>query len=290
MPDNWSVIVHGGARSIPVGDRPLFADGCLKAVSAAAAILSHGGSALDAAEAAVRFLEDMPHFNAGRGSVTNAAGLVEMDAAIMDGETLAVGAVGAIRDVRHPILIARALLSEPPILLTGQGACDFASEIGAEEAVPLDQGVQTNVARACDTVGCVARDMRGHLVAAGSTGGIAGKMAGRIGDTPLPGCGLYADDEQGAVACSGDGESIARVLVAAHAIHALAHASPTQAAQSALDRMRRVGGEAGAIIINPAGRMGVAHNSEQFSLGIAAAWLAEPRAATDSADLKEWLE
>ncbi len=241
-------------------------------------------------EMAVRLLEDLPHFNAGRGSVTNADGNVEMDAAIMDGETLALGSVGAIRDVRHPIQVARALLLKSPILLAGQGACDFASDIGAEPAPPFDAALQAKAGEACDTVGCVARDMRGHLAAAGSTGGIAGKMVGRIGDTPLPGCGLYADDAQGAVACSGDGESIARVMVAAHAVQALAGVSPTQAARSAIDRMRRVGGEAGAIMINPVGRMGVAHNSEQFSLGIAASWLAAPHAATDAVDLEEWLE
>jgi beta-aspartyl-peptidase (threonine type) len=140
-----------------------------------------------------------------------------------------------------------------------------------------------------DTVGCVALDTHGHLASAGSTGGIAGKMAGRIGDTPLPGCGFYADDERGAVACSGDGESIARVIVASHAIHVLSR-SPTQAAQSAIDQISRVGGEAGVILIDPAGRMGIAHNSEQFSLGIAASWLAMPQGATHAADLKEWLE
>ncbi len=286
----WSVIVHGGARPIPLAERARFADGCLQAVTAAAAILSQGGSALDAVEMGVRFLEDMSQFNAGRGSVANAAGDIEMDAAIMDGETLALGGVGAIRDVRHPIAVARALLFKPPILLTGSAAGDFAAEIHAEPASPVKESAQGDEGHGCDTVGCVARDIHGHLAAAGSTGGIAGKMPGRIGDTPLPGCGLYADDQRGAVACSGDGESIARVMVAAEAIHALAGASPAQAARSAIDHLGRVGGEAGAILIDPAGRMGIAHSSDQFSIGIAASWLAGPRAATDAADLKEWLE
>ncbi len=214
--------VHGGARSIPPEDRPLFERGCLEAVSVAAAILSQGGSALDAAEMAVRLLEDLPHFNAGRGSVTNADGNIEMDAAIMDGETLALGGVGAIRDVRHPIRVARALLSRQPILLTGEGACNFASEIGAEQAPPLDEDL-----RAKADEGVRHGRLRGARHGRAPRGGrIDGRhcrqAARRIGDTPLPGCGLYADDAQGAVACSGDGESIARVLLAAHAVHALA--------------------------------------------------------------------
>ena len=285
---HWAVIVHGGARAIPPEDREQFAEGCRRAAEVAAAILSQDGSALDAAEMAIRFLEDLPHYNAGRGSVKNAAGEVEMDAAIMDGETLAIGGIGALRDVRHPIQVARALLFEPPILLVGSGAREFASKIEAEQALPVVPAHEA--AAGCDTVGCVAVDIRGHLAAAGSTGGIEGKMVGRVGDTPLPGCGLYADDEKGAVACSGDGESIGRVMVAAEAIFALQTGSPLFAAQRAVDRLARVGGEAGAILIDPAGRMGIAHNSAQFSLGIAASWIAAPLGATNAAEVKEWLE
>jgi beta-aspartyl-peptidase (threonine type) len=284
------VIVHGGARSIPPDERAAFAQGCLTAVQAAASILADRGTALDAAEAAVRLLEDMPHYNAGRGSVRNADGDIEMDAAIMDGETLALGAVGAIRDVRHPVSVARAMLHEIPTLLVGDGAARFAKRVQAEPAIAVQQILQVVKDRGCDTVGCVARDSQGHLAAAGSTGGLAGKLAGRVGDTPLPGCGLYADDELGAAAFSGDGESIARGMLAGRALRALPNGSSTDAARHAIETLRRIGGEAGAIVIDPEGRIGIAHSSEQFSLGIAASWINSPQAATHANDLKEWLQ
>jgi beta-aspartyl-peptidase (threonine type) len=115
-------------------------------------------------------------------------------------------------------------------------------------------------------------------------------MVGRIGDTPLPGCGLYADDEIGAVALSGDGENIARVLLASHALGGLKALSPSDAAGAAIQRLERVGGEAGAILVDRTGRMGIAHSSKHFSLGVAASWLERPRAATDVNDLKECIE
>ncbi|WEK46381.1 MAG: isoaspartyl peptidase/L-asparaginase family protein [Candidatus Andeanibacterium colombiense] len=286
--ESWSVVVHGGARTIPDPERAGCVEACLKAVRAAAAILSAGGSALDAVEAATRMLEDAPNFNAGLSSVRNAAGDIEMDAAIMDGETLALGGVGALRDVRHPVSVARGLLPERPVLLVGDGAAKFAASIGAEPA-PLIPLVTPAVAGG-DTVGCVARDTHGHVAAAGSTGGIAGKMVGRVGDTPLPGCGLYADDELGAVAVSGDGESIARTLLATHALWSARDSTPTTAAQAAIERMKRVGGEAGAILIDRLGRIGIAHNSRNFSVGVASSQLERPHAATRADDLKEWLE
>jgi beta-aspartyl-peptidase (threonine type) len=286
--ESWSVVVHGGARTIPGAERAGCVEACLEAVSAAAAILSAGGSALDAVEAATRMLEDAPNLNAGLGSVRNAAGDIEMDAAIMDGETLALGGVGALRDVRHPVSVARALLAERPVLLVGDGAAKFAARIGAEPAPPIP--LVTPAGAGGDTVGCVARDKRGHMAAAGSTGGIAGKMVGRIGDTPLPGCGLYADDELGAVAVSGDGESIARTLLATNALWSARDSTPTAAAQAAIERMERVGGEAGAILIDRLGRIGIAHNSRNFSVGVASSQLERPHAAARADDLKEWLE
>lgn len=287
--ESWSLIVHGGARAIPEHLRPECEEACLEAVAAGAAMLASGHTALDAAEAVTRLLEDAPQFNAGRGSVRNAAGEVEMDAAIMDGRTLAVGAVGAIRDIRYPISVARALLTEPPILLVGPGANAFAAKIEAAPALNDDFAVLSDELAAGDTVGCVARDMRGHLAASGSTGGIPGKMVGRIGDTPLPGCGLYADDEVGAVALSGDGECIARSLLAAQSLTALSRLAPRAAVHSAIQRLNRTGGEAGAILIDQAGNMGIAHNSPQFSVAIAANWMRRPRAASNARDLREWL-
>lgn len=287
MPTNksaWTLVVHGGARSIPRHDRARFAAGCAQAAKVGGDILAQGGSAIDAVEAAVRVLEDLPDFNAGMGSVRNAAGNVEMDAAVMDGHTLAIGGVGAIREVRHPVSVARAMLDETPILLVGEGARQFATHIGAE---PADAGSIPS-SGGCDTVGCIARDQAGHVAAAGSTGGLEGKMVGRVGDTPLPGCGLYADDRAGATALSGEGESIARGMLAAHILFALPGNGALAAAQMAITRLERTGGEAGAIVLDCDGGFGIAHNSAQFSVAVAADWLDAPRAGTHADDLREW--
>ncbi len=283
--DSWSVIVHGGARSIAESDRALFEQGCRKAVETAAAILGTGGAALDAAETAVRVLEDLPQFNAGTGSVANEDGEVEMDAAIMDGETLAIGAVTAIREIRNPICVARALLDDRTVLLAGAGAQRFAVDIGA----PSGSASPGEDPKAADTVGCVARDRLGHFAAAGSTGGIMGKRAGRVGDTPLPGCGFYADDLMGAAALSGDGEYIMRAMLAGRALHMLDEAAPAVAAERAIDLLARIGGQAGMVLLGRDGRMGLAHNSEQFAVGLAASWLGGPHAGIHLDDLREWL-
>lgn len=285
----WSLVLHGGARAIDAADRPRFAEGCLQAARIGETILARGGSAVDAVEAVVRTLEDLPQFNAGTGSVRNAEGRVQMDAAIMDGSTLAVGGVGALEGFRHPVSIARAMLDATPTLLVGEGARRFAEATGAERAKPAQNDMSDQASAGCDTVGCVARDRHGHVAAAGSTGGLAGKMPGRVGDTPLPGCGLYADDALGAVALSGDGESISRGMLGARALFALADKEPGDAAEAAIGQLPRTGGEAGVILIDAAGRIGIAHNSPQFSIAIAAHWLDAPRAGTHVDDLKEWL-
>ncbi|MEJ7934840.1 isoaspartyl peptidase/L-asparaginase [Sphingobium sp. AN558] len=284
----WTILVHGGARAIPYEDRALFADGCREAAAAGGQLLAAGSTALDAAEAAVRVLENLPQFNAGTGSVCNCEGDVEMDAVIMDGETLAIGGVAALRGVRHPVSVARALLDEVPTLLVGDGARRFADRLGAEAALDCPASPASANSGGCDTVGCVTRDQRGHVAVAGSTGGLEGKMVGRVGDTPLPGCGLYADDHQGAAALSGDGEHISRGMLAAHAMFALQNGGPTAAAGLAIGKLSRTGGEAGVIVVDPAGGFGVAHNSECFSIAVAAHWIDGVRAGTHADELKEY--
>ncbi|MCU1438183.1 MAG: asparaginase [Naasia sp.] len=267
---DWSIIVHGGARPIPPEDRPAFEEGCRRAVRAGREILDGGGSAVRAVEAAIRVLEDDPTFNAGTGAVRNAAGGVQCDAAIMDGATLDVGAVGAVPGLRNPVAAAALLLREQPILLVGEGARRFALDRGAAPADPDVVGASDPAdgpgVAGCDTVGCVALDRDGHLAAATSTGGLDGSAVGRVGDSPLPGCGLYADDEAGAVALSGTGEEIARVTLASRVLAALPGRTPEDAASTALRTLERVGGEAGVIAMDPAGRTGWAHTSPQFAV------------------------
>ena len=284
----WAIILHGGASEIAPERQNASRVGCLTALSAGQAVLERGGAALDAVEAAVRILEDDPTFNAGFGSVLNSDGEVEMDAAIMDGATLDVGGVAAVKGVRHPVSVARMLLREKPILLVAEGARRFAQEKGAEVCAPRDMislRRQATVANAGhDTVGCVAIDRARNIAAAASTGGLSGKMPGRVGDSPLPGCGLYADDDLGGVCLSGEGERIARAMLAARAMVALETQDPQTAADQALERLRLVGGEAGAIVLDRSGRIGWAHNSPHFAVAYATEGRREPRACLSRAE------
>jgi beta-aspartyl-peptidase (threonine type) len=263
----WALIVHGGAKEIAPEKEKANRDGCLAALSAGAAMLREGGSALEAVEASIRVLEDDPTFNAGRGSVRNSDGEVEMDAALMDGAALDVGGVAAIRGVRHPITVARLMLREPPTLLVAEGARRFAEAHGAETCDPADLLLAAEDT-GHDTVGCVALDIRNNLAAGTSTGGLEGSPPGRVGDSPVPGCGLYADNSVGAVAFSGDGESIVRRTLAARVMQLLESGPPQAAIEATLDRLGDVGGEAGGIVLDRTGQIGWAHNSSHFAVGI----------------------
>lgn len=296
MPEarRWTIVVHGGAKTID----PVLHDrnraGCAAAAEAGAAVLRAGGSAVFAAEVAVRALEDDPVFNAGFGSVRTSDGTVEMDAALMDGSTLAIGAVAGVRRVRNPVSVARLLLPARPVLLAGDGAERFAAMHGidlvAPETMISPEALASENSKAHDTVGCVALDATGTITAATSTGGLPGKHPGRIGDSSLPGAGFYADDTLGGCAFSGDGEAILRTLLAAQVMHALERGgSVTEAAEHAIARLARVGGEAGAIVLDPAGRFGVAHNSDHFALALHASGLDAPQAAVHRDELKDFL-
>jgi len=267
----WVVLVHGGAKTIAPTLHEANRDGCRSSAAAAAAVLRSGGTAVAAAEAAIRILENHPIYNAGYGSVRNGAGEVEMDAAMMDGATLDLGAVAAVRTIRNPITAAACMLREPFVLLAGAGAEAFARQKSLEIVAPADMVSIEALASegGHDTVGCVVRDMHGHLAAATSTGGLAGTPPGRIGDSPLPGCGLYADDASGAVSLSGDGEAIARTIVAARIIDALDHGVGAQDAAERIRLVLRLDAEAGAIVLDPNGQIGIAHNSDHFAIGIA---------------------
>ena len=267
----WAIIVHGGAKTIASDVEEAHRDGCLLAVAAGQAVLAAGGSAVDAVEMAIRALEDDPTFNAGYGSVLNADGKVECDAAIMDGADLSVGGVAAVSLLRHPISVAAAMLPERPVLLVGHGAECFARDHDGEICTPGELVIDQPPDTGCDTVGCVALDSHGHLAAGTSTGGLPGCLPGRVGDSPLPGCGLYADDAVGAVSLSGDGESLIRTILAARLIHSLEAVPPGPAIDAALTRLAEVGGEAGLIVIDADGRLDWGHNSPQFAVAHASA-------------------
>lgn len=282
---NWAVIVHGGARTIAPAMQARNRAGCAAAAGLGAACFASGASAVEAVAAAIAALEDNPVFNAGYGSVLTRAGTVEMDAALMDGQTLDVGAVACVRRLRHPIRAAGALLRAGPVFLCGQGAEDFAVEAGMALCPPEAMIAPERAAgQGHDTVGAVAIDARGHIAAGTSTGGLSGKRPGRIGDSPLPGCGLLADDTLGGVALSGEGEAMIRVTLAAHILQGLADMGAMEAARLLPARMARVGGEAGAIVIDRLGALGLAHNSRHFAVGLQTADMAGPIGLIDAGE------
>src|SRR5678816_931750 len=239
-----AIVVHGGAWSIPVEAREPHTRGCLAAVERGFAVLEAGGSGVDAVVAAVELLEDDPTFDAGRGSVLSAEGQVQLDAGLMDGRTLHVGAVAGLHRVAHPIQLARAVLERSRHhLLVGEGAERFAREQGLQLVDPESFVVERERQRyaeflagrlgtaddfAHDTVGAVALDARGQLAAGNSTGGVAFSLPGRVGDAPLPGVGYVADSRTGGVACTGWGEHILRVGLATRALVAMERGAAAQ--------------------------------------------------------------
>ncbi|MEW5858999.1 MAG: isoaspartyl peptidase/L-asparaginase, partial [Cyanobacteriota bacterium] len=197
-----SIIVHGGAKTIPDGKAKANIDGCTAALEAGWAILQRGGSAKDAVEAAIRVLEDDPTFNASMGATLDTEGKVYLDAAMMEGNSLAWGGVVAVEGLSHPISVARKIMEDKPRLLSSFGAERFAVEHGFEKCKPsnlitYEQRQHWEKEEAVfdrpATVGCVALDANGTLVAGTSTGGVANQPPGRVGDSAIVGCGLYAD-------------------------------------------------------------------------------------------------
>lgn len=281
------IAVHGGAGTIspdkitPELERDLRA-GLRRALEAGHSVLCDAGSSLDAVGAAVRVLEDDPLFNAGRGAVFTSAGTHEMDAAIMDGKTLAAGAVGGVKRVRNPILLARAVMEKSPhVLLAAEGGEAFAREMGLElvdekyfftaqrwEALErVRKGDAESFAFSDQdrhgTVGAVALDQAGNLAAATSTGGNTNKRPGRIGDTPIIGAGTYANNQTCAVSATGDGEFFIRA-VAAHELSALMQHGKMNledAARAVLEKVAAIGGTGGLIAIDRAGNIALPFNT-----------------------------
>lgn len=265
------IVVHGGAGRIPDEERAGRQRGCREAARVGWDCLRPGGAALDAVEEAVAFLEDHPLFNAGRGSVLNAAGDVEMDASIMEGRALYAGAVGALRNVRNPIRLARRVLEEGRhVLLVAEGALSFARDVGIATCAPEELVTDRQRARwgaltegGIGTVGAVAVDGTGSVAAATSTGGLWGKRPGRVGDSAVIGAGTYADRMLGAASATGNGEAIIRVVLAKAAVDLLMDdLHPEDAARSAIQLLeRRAAGEGGIIVVDRMGRVGHATNA-----------------------------
>ncbi|HET9109656.1 MAG TPA: isoaspartyl peptidase/L-asparaginase [Ktedonobacterales bacterium] len=293
-----ALIVHGGAGIIPADRHAAASEGCQAAVEAGWRALLAGGSALDAVQTAIMTLEDNPGFNAGTGAVLTVDGRAELDAGLMDGEGLHVGAVAGVQRVKNPILLARAVLASPHALLVGTGAEQFATEAGLplcdpEELVtaaqrerwkrgyregdavnvgPANGGLDVGAVAAENvhaddtkhgTVGAVALDAQGRVAAGASTGGIAAKHPGRVGDTPLAGCGFAAERGLGGVSCTGQGEDFIRMTLARRALDLIAGGMTAQEAADEAIRLlgARIGGSGGLIILDQQGRPGFARNT-----------------------------
>jgi beta-aspartyl-peptidase (threonine type) len=266
-----AIAVHGGAGDERPEERAPRRAGVIRAADAGWAVLARGGHALDAVIEATAVLEDDPHFNAGVGSVLTREGIVEMDASVMTGDTLAAGAVATVRGVANPVRLARVVLDEGrEVFLVGEPAVALARRHGLRvcppEALVTEETRRRWLAREAasgNTVGAVARDAAGHLAAATSTGGVSGKRCGRIGDSAVIGAGTYADDALGAGSATGPGEAIIRLGLVRAALERIARGSPADvAARAALDCLhRRLGADAGLILIDPHGRVGIAHTT-----------------------------
>ncbi|MEP6888213.1 MAG: isoaspartyl peptidase/L-asparaginase family protein [Nitrospirales bacterium] len=282
--------MHGGAgaRAMSSSQR-----GCLiDALQTGFEVLRSSGPAIAAVESAIRLLEASGLFNAGVGSRLQLDGGRRMDAAIMEGRELKAGAVAAIEGIRHPITAARLVLQETNhVLLVGQPASRFArdfqlerqpcstkrpavrksdrGEPGAKKTLALFKRLYRFQSTGLETVGAVAMDQQGTVAAGASTGGIAFMLPGRVGDTPLIGCGVYADDEAGAVSMTGIGETIMRLAVAKEIIDRLAHeTSPAKATKVVLERLvRRVRGSAGALVVSRDGRLAIQHITPRMAAG-----------------------
>lgn len=285
----YAIVVHGGAGGWRTEQEAAALDGVRRAAQAGRSVLAAGGLALDAVVAAVVVLEDDPAFNAGTGSVLNIDGEAEMDAGITVGQGLLTGNVAALKRVKNPVLVARKVMEETDhVLIAGEGALRFARAMGFPDYDPLTperradwrrkrdamlQGddrylprqrelLRAHPALACDTVGAVALDIRGGLAAATSTGGLALKLAGRIGDSPIPGAGNYADS-RAAVSATGRGELMLRFLTAKTVCDLAANGRDAQqAVDETLARMAaEVGDDAGIIAVDAGGNIGIGYRT-----------------------------
>ncbi|MES2895365.1 MAG: isoaspartyl peptidase/L-asparaginase [Pseudomonadota bacterium] len=300
---NWAIAVHGGAgvierRHLRPEQEAAYRAALGRVAEAGGAVLRTGGSALDAVEAAIRLLEDDPLFNAGRGAVFTARGANELDASIMDGATLAAGAVAGVTRTRHPISLARAVMERSSyVLLIGAGADAFSKANGVEQADPSYFFTERrwrsleNFAKAHDlpvpprpvgehrpdpvhalahdegkygTVGVVALDTSGNVAAGTSTGGTTGKQWGRVGDSPVIGAGTYASNAACAVSATGTGEYFIRLGVA-HEIAALVEHKglSLQAAADVViqEKLTALGGDGGIIAVAPDGQVAWSYNT-----------------------------
>lgn len=288
----FAIAIHGGAGTLSRGETSAEQErhyllGLEAALDAGFAVLERGGGSLEAVTTSVSLLEDDPLFNAGRGSVLNRDGVAELDASIMEGRTLAAGAVSGVRHIRNPIRLARAVMERSRhVMLAGEGAEEFARAQGFElvsneyfrtpvrqkQLHRLLEGAleKENDLDSFGTVGAVALDTGGNVAAATSTGGMTGKRWGRVGDSPIIGAGTYASNDGCAVSATGHGEYFMRTVVAHDICAQMRYAALplAEAVRRTLARMKALGGNGGVIAIAPNGDVALEFNSEGMFRGV----------------------
>ncbi|MCB9081368.1 MAG: isoaspartyl peptidase/L-asparaginase [Lewinellaceae bacterium] len=297
----YAIVIHGGAGTITRSMMTAEMEAEYRATLNAAldigeGVLAQGGSALDAVEQTIRSLEDSPLFNAGKGAVFTHEGKNELDAAIMMGSNLAAGSIGGVTTVRNPISLARAVMEKSPhVMMAGPGAEEFAKEQGLEIVSPdyfftqkrfdaLQKAIQEEKEKQpmgytgenrdykFGTVGCVALDKAGHIVAGTSTGGMTNKRYNRIGDAPIIGAGTYANDATCGISCTGHGEFFIRYTVA-HDVSALMEYQGLSLQEAAdkvvMDKLVKAGGEGGLVALDRQGNIAMPFNSEGMYRGYA---------------------
>lgn len=293
--NNYALAIHGGAgtilQSTMTPEKELaYKNGLQDAIEAGESILKSGGSAFDAVELAIIQLENNPLFNAGKGAVFTNTGTHEMDASIMNGKDLRAGAIAGVQGVKNPISLARAVMEKSEhVLLTGNGAMEFAKKVNApfenEEYFfvqlrydQLQQAKQSNSMildhtedkiehgeKKFGTVGCVALDLHGNLVAGTSTGGMTNKKFGRVGDSFIIGAGTYANNNTCAISCTGHGELFIRSVVA-YDISCLMEYKNLSLKEACdivvMDKLVKIGGEGGLIALDAKGNIVLPFNSD----------------------------
>lgn len=284
------LLVHGGAWAIPDDMVEAHLHGVRQAVASGWRLLERGATAKDAVETAVAYMEDDETFDAGRGSFLTRDGRVQLDALMMEGETLRAGGVGCVERIRNPIRAARLVLDQSPhVYFVAEGAEQFVQGLGMElcrneeliipreiqrlkEAQAKEAAGKPDLTFAgpgfgCDTVGAVALDMHGNIAAGTSTGGTLNKAPGRVGDSSLIGCGCYADNQSAAASCTGWGEPIMKLVLAKRAADRVREGrTPELACSEAITYLHtRLKAHGGMILLDVQGRFGIAHNTPRMA-------------------------
>jgi len=271
------LIAHGGGGKKRPSKKALTALG--EALSEGYARLRSGAPALDTVVSVIAFLEDSGVFNAGAGSLLQLDGMRRLDASIMEGKDLRAGSVIGLEGLKNPVKAAHAVMHTPHVMFTNRGARAIAKDL--EPLAHPDMKALEKLERVkkssretvrmfrnyFSTVGAVAIDGAGCLAAGASTGGIPLMFPGRVGDTPIIGAGVYADNALGAVSCTGLGESIVRISLAKEICMSMKTLSPSRSARLSLKRILRIGGEAGVIVLNREGRFSILHNTQYMAAG-----------------------